>query len=73
MPTRVLYAVIANTGQRFRLMTLHPDGSLTVEADDMADAVPVMQRRGLSNEFIFETTKQRDNAYVRHVEEVVED
>jgi hypothetical protein len=54
-------------------MTLHPDGSLTAEAEDMAEAIPVLQGRGLSNEFIFERTKRRDNAYVRHVEEVVEE
>ncbi|HEY0691561.1 MAG TPA: hypothetical protein VGD71_21285 [Kribbella sp.] len=54
-------------------MTLHPDGSLTAEADDMAEAIPVLQGRGLSNEFIFETTKHRDNAYVRHVEKVVDE
>lgn len=73
MPTRILYAVVAATGERFRLMTLHPDGSLTAEADDMVDAIPVLQGRGLSNEFIFESTKSRDNAYVRHVEEVADE
>jgi hypothetical protein len=54
-------------------MTLHPDGSLTAEADDMAEAIPVLQGRELSNEFIFEWAKRRDNAYVRHVEEVVDE
>lgn len=67
------HAVIAATGGRFRIMTLHPDGSLTAEADDMAEAIPVLQGRGFSNEFIFETTKRRDNAYTRHVEEVVDE
>jgi hypothetical protein len=55
-------------------MTLHSDGSLTAEADDMTAAIPVLRdERGFSNEFIFETTKRRSNAYVRHVEEVVEE
>ncbi|MFI0419453.1 hypothetical protein [Spongiactinospora sp. 9N601] len=73
MPTRILYAVDTSTGEKFRLMTLHPDGSLTAEAPDMAEAIPVLKARGLSNEFIFERTKRRSNAYMRHVEEVVPD
>jgi hypothetical protein len=74
MPTRILYAVDTSTGQKYRLMTLHSDGSLTAEADDMTAAIPVLRdERGFSNEFIFETTKRRSNAYVRHVEEVVEE
>ncbi|MEV6827399.1 hypothetical protein [Amycolatopsis sp. NPDC051102] len=64
---------MSDTGEKIRLMTLHSDGSLTAESDDMAEAIPVLQGRGLSNEFIFDRTKRRDNAYVRHVEEVVED
>lgn len=74
MTTRILYAVDTSTGERYRLMTLHPDGSLTAEADDMAEAIPVLRdERGLSNEFIFESTRRRSNAYVRHVEEIIEE
>jgi hypothetical protein len=57
----------------YELVTLHPDGSLTAEADDMAKAVPVLQKRGLSNEFVFEYIKRKSNAYVRHVEEIVDE
>ncbi|RBQ13835.1 hypothetical protein DP939_43875 [Spongiactinospora rosea] len=73
MPTRILYAVDTATGERYRLMTLHPDGSLTADAPDMVEAIPIFQARGLSNEFIFERTRRRSNAYIRHVEEVIPD
>jgi hypothetical protein len=73
MPTRRLYAVDASTEKRYGLVALHPDGSLTAEADDMAEAIPVLRQRGLSNEFIFEYIKRRDNAYMRHVEEIVDE
>ncbi|MEV4052803.1 hypothetical protein AB0J55_16600 [Amycolatopsis sp. NPDC049688] len=74
MTTRILYAVDTSTGERLRLMTLHPDGSLTAEASYIAEAVPVYRdKHGFSDEFIFEYTKRRGNGYVRYVEETVED
>jgi hypothetical protein len=73
MPTRKLYAVDTSTGERYELLTLHPDGSLTAEADDMAEALPVLRGNGLSNEFIFEYMKRKSNAYVQHVEEIVDE
>ena len=74
MSTRILYAVENSTGEKFRLMTLHSDGSLTADASDIAEAIPVYRDEfGFSNELIFEYTKRRGNGYVRYVEETVED
>ena len=73
MPTRKLYSVIRSTGKKYPLLTLHPDGSLTAEAEDMAEAIPVLRREGLSNESIFEDMKRRSNAYVQRVEEIADE
>jgi len=74
MPTRKLYTVIIATGERHELLTLHSDGTLTAEVEEMVEAVSILHdRRGLSNEFIFEYMKNQANAYVKRVEEVVED
>ncbi|MDP9793177.1 hypothetical protein J2S43_001689 [Catenuloplanes nepalensis] len=71
MPTRRLYAHVHSSGNRYPLLTLHADGSLTADDDEMADAIAGLRdTHGLSNEAIFHYMKNKANAYVKHVEEI---
>jgi len=70
MTARVLYAQDRRTKDVRPFLTLHDDGTLSSDDHHMAKAIPrYRDKRGWSDERIFEYFTTKSNAYVRYFEE----
>ncbi|MFC3997258.1 hypothetical protein ACFOVU_15105 [Nocardiopsis sediminis] len=66
----MLYAQDRRTKDVRSFLTLHDDGTLTSDDPHMVKAIPrYREKRGWSNERIFEYFAAESNAYVRYYEE----